>query len=66
MIERKELRDKLPYGYQKNVAERAGVSISCVSNYLKGLNNSEKVEMAILEILAELSDRKKALLDRII
>jgi predicted transcriptional regulator len=65
MIDRKELQNKLPAGYQKKVARKAGVSETCVSNYFKGLNNNINVELSVLEILAELSDKRKFLLSKI-
>lgn len=66
MIDRAELRKKLPHGYCKEVAKRAGVGISQVSYYFSYKSNSERVENAVLEILVELSNSKKELLDKII
>lgn len=66
MLNREEIRLKVPHGYQHKIAEKAGTSQAAVSKYLKGKSNSEKIEMAVLEILAELSQRKKQLLDQII
>lgn len=65
MINRKELKEKVPYGYGKKIAEKAGVSQKVVSDYLNGKINSEKVEIATLEILAEISMKKKLLLEQI-
>lgn len=66
MIDRNELKRKLPGGYQKEIAQRAGVSLAAVSRYLNNKNNNNKVEIAVLELLAELSDKKKELLNRIV
>lgn len=66
MVNRKELRKKVPHGYCKLIAIRAGVNIAQVSNYFAGRSNSERVENATLEILSELSDRKKSLLNNIL
>lgn len=65
MINRKELRKKVPHGYCKVIAERAGVNISQVSYYFSGKGNSERVENATLELLSELSEKKKSLLNMI-
>lgn len=65
MINRQEMNKKLPYGYRKQVAKRAEVSIQTVSRYLNGKQNSERVENSVLEILAEISSKKKELLDKI-
>ncbi len=66
MIDRDNLKKKLPNGYHKEIALRAGVSLAAVSRYLNGKSNNNKVEFALLELLAELSDKKKELLKRII
>lgn len=66
MITRKELVDKIPYGYAKTIAKRAGVSKDFMSRWMAGKANSEKVEMATLEVLAELSQKKKNLLSQIL
>ncbi len=62
MIDRKELRKKVPHGYMKKIAERAGVNQVSVSEYFGYKNNSEKIENAVLEVLVELSEKKKKLL----
>lgn len=66
MIGRKELKEKLPYGYAKVAAERAGVSCQSVSRYLNGHGNSQKIETAVLEIIAELNLNRKKLLENIL
>lgn len=64
-MNRQDLRKKVPRGYGKEIAKRAGVSQKFVSDYLNGKANSEKVEIATLEVLAELSNRKRELLQQI-
>ena len=65
MLNRQEIKSKVPKGYNTLIAQRAGVHPNAVSQYLNGKNNSMKIEIATLEILAELSDKKKELLQRI-
>jgi len=62
MIDRKELEKKVPFGYKSVIAKRATVTNKTVSDYFAGKNNNEKVETATLEVLAEISQKKKALL----
>lgn len=66
MMDRKELRKKLPHGYCKIIAERAGVNQTQVSNYFSGRGNSERVENATLEVLSEITKMKKKLLNDIL
>jgi transcriptional regulator with XRE-family HTH domain len=65
MLNRKQLKSKIPFGYGKEIAKRAGVTQKHVSDYLNGRANSERVEMAVLEVLAELNTKKKILLQQI-
>ena len=66
MIDRKELKKKVPYGYGKLIATKAGVTPRYVSKFLnKSEVKSEKVEMTTLEVLAELSQRKNLLIAQI-
>lgn len=65
MLTRKELKDKMPYGSMGVVAKKAGVTPKTVSDFFAEKNNNVNVEMAALEILAEISQRKKALLSLI-
>jgi hypothetical protein len=64
-MERDELKLKVPHGYGKIIAEKAGVKEQSVSQFLIGNNNNVNIELATLEILAELSEKKNALLARI-
>jgi DNA-binding LacI/PurR family transcriptional regulator len=64
-MDRKELKAKVPHGYAKKIAEKAGVNRITVSNWLNGRSDNVSVEMAVLEIVAELSEKKNSLLARI-
>lgn len=63
--QRRSLKEQLPHGYSKIVAQRAKVSQKMVCDFFAGRRNSVKVELATLEILAELSQKKKHLLEQI-
>lgn len=62
MIDRKELKKKLPYGYCKIIAKEVGVTPQVLSLYFAYKINSERVENAILKTLAELNKAKQNLL----
>jgi len=64
-MERKELKAKVPHGYGKIIAKRAGTTVQAVSQFLNGKNDNIAVEMAVLEVLAELSEKRNNLLARI-
>ncbi len=59
MLNRKELKEKVPHGYGKKIAERANVSLPSITKWFKGQLDSDKIEIAVLETLAEISDNKK-------
>ncbi len=59
MINREELRKKLPSGSLKEVAKRAGVGVASVSRYFSYESNSERVEIAALEVAAEIQKKKQ-------
>lgn len=63
---RNELKNMVPHGCGKIIAEKAGVSQRSVSLFLNGKNNSYKVEKAVLETLAELKTQQKELLEKIV
>lgn len=65
IMERQELKSKVPHGYIEVIADKAGVNRMTVSNFLNGKNDNIKVEIATLEVLAELSEKKNNLLARI-
>ncbi len=60
-MNREELKNCIPYGYGKKIAEKAGVTEKSVSNFLVGKTNSVKIEMAALEVIAGLNGEKKRL-----
>jgi transcriptional regulator with XRE-family HTH domain len=65
MIDRASLREKVPFGYGRIIAKRAGVTPKSVSDYLNGRMNSVKIELAVLETLAELNTIKNDYLEKI-
>ncbi len=66
MIARTEIRKKIPYGYGRIIAKKAGVSTSFLSRFLNDSEiKSERVEIAALEVLAELSQKKQLLIAQI-
>jgi DNA-binding LacI/PurR family transcriptional regulator len=66
MIKRTEIKKNVPHGYAKKIADRAGVSTRYVSRFMNNSNiNSERVEMAALEIIAEIRQRKQILIEQI-
>lgn len=62
----KELKSKIPHGYCKIIAERAGVTQHSVSKFLTGKFKSQRIENAALEVIAEISKAKAKLLSEII
>lgn len=66
MIDRHQLRKKLPRGYGKVVSDRCGLSPQSVSRYFNYKQNSERIECAVLDILIEISERKKKQLNEIL
>lgn len=65
MLNRTELKKQVPRGSATTIAQKAGVTTKTVSEYLNGKNNNIKVELAVLEVLAELNKKKKELLAQI-
>jgi hypothetical protein len=63
---RTKLKKLIPNGYCKVIAERAGVTRKSVSDYLHGRSNSYKIEIATLEVVADLTKKKTELLKDII
>lgn len=61
-MNRKELKSKIPHGYSKVIAQKAGVTQKSVSMYLNDKLNSHKIEMATLEVLSEIGKSKSILL----
>ena len=64
-MERIELKRLVPRGYGKLIAQRAGTNQMTVSRFLNGKNNCLAIELATLELLAELTEKKQSLVCRI-
>lgn len=64
-MDRKELRKLIPRGYCTVIAQKAGVSVHAVSQYIGGQTNSHRIEVAMLEVLGELKKKREALLKKI-
>ena len=64
-MDRKELKAKVPHGYGQIIANKAGVTKQSVSQFLNGKNDNVEIELATLEILAELSEKRNGLIARI-
>lgn len=62
MVNRSELKKMLPHGSNKMIAEKANVSAIAVTRYFKNDFNSEKIEIAALEVAALAMDKKKSLM----
>lgn len=62
---RPELKAKVPHGYGKKIAERAKTTPQAVSHFLNGKTDNPEIEIATLEILAELSEKRSHLLSRL-
>lgn len=65
-MDRKELKSKIPYGYSKIIAQRAGVTQKSVSMYLNDKLNSHKIEMATLQVLSDIGKSKSILIANIL
>ena len=50
----------LPYGSQKEIAQRAGVTVQSVSLFLSGKTRSKRVEDAVLDYITEISQNRQA------
>lgn len=62
MVDRKELRKRLPRGYVKEVAKLAKVTPAAVALYFSYQNNSYIIERAVLDVLNKLEiEREKVL-----
>jgi len=61
-VDRKKIRDLLPQGSVKKIAEMAGVSCTSASNWFSGKKNSLKIEDAAVKLLTRLNrDRERKL-----
>lgn len=63
--DRKFIREKLPYGSQKEIARNIGVSKTTVYQYLSGLRNSERIEKAVVSKFEEVQKNHDELRKRI-
>lgn len=63
--DRKFIREKLPYGAQKEIARNIGVSKTTVYQYLSGLRNSERIEKAVVSKFEEVQKTNEELRKRI-
>jgi transcriptional regulator with XRE-family HTH domain len=64
-MNRQELRKLIPQGYCKVIAAKAGVTQKSVSHFMNGKSNSHRIEIATLEVLADLKREKNNLLKKI-
>jgi len=51
--QKKMIAGQMPIGYQREIAEKGGVSRACVSNWFTGRTKSRKVEYAVLDYYIE-------------
>lgn len=65
MVDRKELRKRLPRGYVKEVAKLAKVTTCAVSYYFSYKINSHVIERAVLDIVVKLEKEREELLSQI-
>lgn len=64
-MDRQELKKMLPYGSLKEVAKHANVSISAVTNYFRGRNNSYKIEISAMTIAEKYEKKRRLLLNEL-
>lgn len=62
MYNSQELKEKIPHGFGKIVAEKAGVGEQSVSKFLNGKMRSWRIEKAVLEVIAELDQQRADIL----
>ncbi len=66
MLNRAEVRKKIPYGYGKLIADRAGVSQRFVSKFFNDENvKSKKVANVTLQVLEELKSNEQEFNNRL-
>ena len=58
MYNSQEFKQKLPHGFNKMVAERAGVNKDSVSRFLNGKTKSLRIEKVVLELISELAEKR--------
>lgn len=54
--------EALPHGTIKRAAEKAGVHNTAVSGFLKGRNESLRIEFAVLKVIAEIRKEREQLM----
>lgn len=65
MIDRKELRKRLPRGYIKQIAKLAKVTPAAINLYFSNKNNSYVIERAVLDVLDKLEKEREEILSQI-
>jgi hypothetical protein len=55
--------EALPHGAIKRVAEKAGVHSTAVSGFLKGKNQSLRIEFAVLQVIGEIRRERERLMN---
>ncbi|WP_354354745.1 hypothetical protein [Pedobacter sp. UYP30] len=64
-MNKQELNKMLPHGYRQKIADKLGVHRNTVRNCLSGKIDSPDMEIAVLEVIAELKDKRNDLINRI-
>jgi hypothetical protein len=64
-MQRTELKALVPYGYAKLIAMKSKTSRMTVSAFLNGKNDNITIELATLEVLAELQEKRNSLIAKI-
>lgn len=52
-------RSLLPHGAQVKIAQKLGVTPTAVSQFLQGKHGSERIENAVLDMIAELKAERE-------
>jgi AcrR family transcriptional regulator len=60
-MERQDIKALLPHGSMQQIATRAGVSMATVTQWFTGRHNSERVQTAVLEVLAEVQAKRQGI-----
>lgn len=66
MVDRKDLRKKLPHGYCKKVSKALNITPQYLSAYFSGRINSDRIENALVQVVCMIEKREKELLDQIL
>jgi len=65
MIDRNYLKQEMPRGLGKILAQKLGVTPKSISNYLTGKTNSRRIEIGVLKLLGDLKKEQNQLLKRV-